>query len=292
MPGYSRLCGYVALFSCLVLAASEVYAQQSNRVMAGVRFAGSSSVVNVLIKGGPADRAGIEVGDEILSVGEKFVVQPIDLIVALNDKTPGDQVRIEVKRGDEFLFFDLQLIRATQGDMEIGTDGQPVAEEEKLGILNEIVPELEVDRWYCLTTDHDDEVKLEDLRGKIVCMLLFQTECEYCRRYGVPQFKELHDVWCGDPDVAFLAIQTPFFDFDKNTPEKAMEWFEELGFEVPIGHDGSEANRSHTFGTFNAPGTPWMTIIDQKGVVRFNDSRIDMDEAQTLIEKLKAEADP
>ncbi len=284
-----RVSGFLALICGVFLAASSVYGQQSNRVMAGVRFAGETSVVNVIIKGGPADRAGIKVGDEIMSVGEKFIIQPVDLIIALDGKNAGEQIKVEVKRGEEFLICDVRLVAATRGDLEIGEDGLPIVPETKLGILNEAAPELDVDRWYGLD-EGVEAICLDDLQGKVVCMLLFQTECEYCRRFGVPQFKEVHDQFHDDPDVVFLTIQTPFFDFDKNTPEAAIDWFEELGLDVPIGHDGSEANRSHTKDAFKAVGTPWLMVLDNKGVVRFNDSRIGLEEARALFEKLKAEA--
>jgi putative serine protease PepD len=49
--------------------------------------------------GGPAATAGLRVGDVIVSVGGKRVTDPDDVSAAIQDRHPGEQVEIEVRRG-------------------------------------------------------------------------------------------------------------------------------------------------------------------------------------------------
>jgi membrane-associated protease RseP (regulator of RpoE activity) len=64
---------------------------------------GASKDAGVLVgaveDGSPADKAGVRVGDIILSVDGKDVDSSMDLRTALTDKKEGDSVRLEVLRG-------------------------------------------------------------------------------------------------------------------------------------------------------------------------------------------------
>ncbi|WP_034648914.1 S1C family serine protease [Cellulomonas sp. HZM] len=50
---------------------------------------------------GPADRAGIRSGDVILSIDDRPVTQPDELIVAIRAHTPGDTVALRVRTGPD-----------------------------------------------------------------------------------------------------------------------------------------------------------------------------------------------
>ncbi|HEX2043826.1 MAG TPA: trypsin-like peptidase domain-containing protein, partial [Acidimicrobiales bacterium] len=56
-------------------------------------------VVEEVVEGSPADRAGIEAGDVILSVGGTAVDNPEELRQAIADRQPGDQVQVGYRRG-------------------------------------------------------------------------------------------------------------------------------------------------------------------------------------------------
>ena len=58
---------------------------------------GGARVVAV-VAGGPADRAGIRVGDVIAKVGVTAVHDPSDIAVAIAGKKPGDTVAVRVLR--------------------------------------------------------------------------------------------------------------------------------------------------------------------------------------------------
>ncbi len=63
----------------------------------------------------PADKLGIQPGDEILRVGSLPVVRPLDLERALLDRTAGEAVPVEIRRGGQTLVVDLSLAESQVG---------------------------------------------------------------------------------------------------------------------------------------------------------------------------------
>jgi putative serine protease PepD len=62
---------------------------------------GDGARVQELTAGSPAQRAGLRAGDVIVSVDGRAVAEPSDIAAAIEDRRPGDSVRIEVLRGGE-----------------------------------------------------------------------------------------------------------------------------------------------------------------------------------------------
>lgn len=257
---------------------------KEQRVMTGVRFEGNTSTVSMVIKGGPAAKAGLKVGDEILSVGEKYIIQPNDLLDAIVNKRSGDVVKLEIKRKNQFMFFNLKLIEAVKGNVEINADGSVIDLDEP-GILDELAPELTVNEWSGISKGIS--ARLESNRGKVICLLLFQADCEWTRKVGLPELKAIQDKFADDPEVLLLAIHTPFRNFEKNTFSNALQLVEKFKVDVPVGHDGSANKRTVTYDAFNAYGTPWFVVVDKQGVVRFNDITLPLADAIKLFRKLK-----
>ena len=54
--------------------------------------------VAAVSSGGPAEAAGVKVGDVIVSVGGKAVADPDDVAAAIQDRRPGESISLEVKR--------------------------------------------------------------------------------------------------------------------------------------------------------------------------------------------------
>ncbi len=57
---------------------------------------------------------------------------------------------------------------------------------------------------------------------------------------------------------------------------------------MPVGHHGGP-HRSRTMARYRSGGTPWLVIIDRKGVVCFDGFRITVDKAERLLKTLLAE---
>jgi putative serine protease PepD len=59
---------------------------------------GTGAQVASIVPGGPASRAGLQVGDVIKSIGGKRIVDSTQLSIIVSQKTPGDQVAVVVQR--------------------------------------------------------------------------------------------------------------------------------------------------------------------------------------------------
>ena len=64
----------------------------------GLDYRGSGVLVNRVVSDSPADQAGLEKGDIILSVNSNSVESPEDLSDAIQSHQPGDAVKLEIVR--------------------------------------------------------------------------------------------------------------------------------------------------------------------------------------------------
>lgn len=90
------------------------------------------ALVNTVLPGGPAARAGIEPGDVIRSVDGRDIVQPAELPPLIGSKAPGTKVKLGVYREGRVRNIDVtldQLAGAQSASTPRGdrSDGQPAA---------------------------------------------------------------------------------------------------------------------------------------------------------------------
>ena len=62
-----------------------------------------------MVKGGPAERAGIQGADVVVQFGETKIDNLEDIDRALRQHKAGDRVRLAVRRGEETLSFEVTL---------------------------------------------------------------------------------------------------------------------------------------------------------------------------------------
>jgi len=77
-------------------------------------FSEGGAIVNGVTPGGPAAVAGIQEGDIIVKLGTRTITNPDELIVAIRDNAPGDQVSITVKRDGVTKVVKATLVAAAQ----------------------------------------------------------------------------------------------------------------------------------------------------------------------------------
>ena len=77
-------------------------------------FSEGGAIVNGVTPGGPAAVAGIQEGDIIIKLGTRTITNPDELIVAIRDNAPGDQVSITVKRDGVTKVVKATLVAAAQ----------------------------------------------------------------------------------------------------------------------------------------------------------------------------------
>ncbi len=58
-------------------------------------------IVESVEKSSPAEAAGLKAGDQIVSVGEVQVRRPLDFYRGLVEASPGDELAVSVRRGEE-----------------------------------------------------------------------------------------------------------------------------------------------------------------------------------------------
>lgn len=156
------------------------------------------------------------------------------------------------------------------------------------GIVGRSAPDLEIDYWI----DRNGEPTGFDLaatRGSWVFLKCWQDWCPGCHSHGFPALKRIADAFLDHPHVTVVGIQTTFEGFGTNTRDKVRKI--QLQYELPIsmGHDAGDPDGDHrpsTMRNYRTGGTPWMILIDPRGVVVFNDFSID---AERLIDFLSQE---
>lgn len=77
-------------------------------------FSEGGAIVNAVTPGGPAAIGGIQEGDIIVKLGTRTITNPDELIVAIRDNAPGDQVSITVKRDGITKVLKATLVAAAQ----------------------------------------------------------------------------------------------------------------------------------------------------------------------------------
>lgn len=77
-------------------------------------YSEGGALVSAVTPGGPAEAAGIEEGDVIINLAGRVITNSDELIVAIRDKAPGDQVSITLKRDGVTKVVKATLVAAAQ----------------------------------------------------------------------------------------------------------------------------------------------------------------------------------
>jgi serine protease Do len=75
----------------------------------GLTLEDNSLRVESLVEGGPAETAGIQVGDELLRFGDTDLTNQASLRDALRETEPGNTIRVVLKRGDKEVEVDIVI---------------------------------------------------------------------------------------------------------------------------------------------------------------------------------------
>ena len=68
-------------------------------VSTGDATTGTGAQVAAVVDGGPAERAGLRVGDRIVAIGGREVTRPNDVSAIVTEREPGDRIQVRVRRG-------------------------------------------------------------------------------------------------------------------------------------------------------------------------------------------------
>ena len=171
---------------------------------------------------------------------------------------------------------------------ELSTNGRV----SHLGIVGKQAPELKVKQWVDAEGKVTEPVQLADYKGKFIVLYGFQAWCPGCHSKGLPALKRMSDELKDNANVAFIAIQTVFEGAHANTYERMVEIKDQYGINIPFGHDhdpeGTSRISSSTMNNYRSGGTPWYILIDQEGLVVFNDFHLDVDKTIDYLKTINA----
>lgn len=119
-PGVGSIgLGFAIPARAVVRIADEIIATGSSRTpIMGITldpsFSGPGALIDTVTAGGPAEVAGLRPGDVILRLGGRAVGNANELVVAIRDRLPGEEVPVEARRGDRA--FDTVVVLGSRED--------------------------------------------------------------------------------------------------------------------------------------------------------------------------------
>jgi len=101
------------------------YNPETGRLMMGIIMSDLGVVVTQVNEGSPAEEAGIQPGDVLLTVDGKRVYDMDELTEEINSVDAGEEVTLRLQRGIEFIYINNLMPEVTSDDqLSIGVDGK------------------------------------------------------------------------------------------------------------------------------------------------------------------------
>lgn len=166
----------------------------------------------------------------------------------------------------------------SMGASSLLTGQVAAAAEPERGILGQPAPRLDISQWID-ATGNPFAFDVSSLQGQWVYMKCFQSWCPGCHKMGFPALKTFVDEFATEPRVTPIAVQTVFEGFSTNTQAKVRDMQVRYDLPIVMGHDAGNPDGDHlpkTMRQYRTGGTPWVVIIDPRGVVVFNDFHVNV----------------
>lgn len=220
--------------------------------------------VRSVISGSPAERAGLQPQDILLSLEGVSLTSPDQVISAVREHRVGESLAIGFERGGEKRLVRVDLTaRPSNGDIVRGE------------LIGRLAPELGVFEDIQGAPKHT----LQSLRGKVVVLEFWAPWCGVCR-FMVPTM----NTWHRDLRAQGLEI----IGITASSVEESTRTAFQLGMKYPLAADES----GEITKVYKAMSIPMVVVIDQRGTVKdvlvgYSPERLT--EMRALIEKLLRE---
>jgi thiol-disulfide isomerase/thioredoxin len=228
--------------------------------------AGGGVLVRHVLRGSPAEKAGLRDGDVILTVERAAVAKPTDVSSAVAQRAPGDALALTLRRGGQTIPLTARL------------EARPSAEET---LTRDLVGSA-APAWVDTTPLAGAPASIDALRGKVVVLDFWASFCGPCR-YMAPELSALSARYQAQ-GLAVVGITT-------DAPEVAASTRESWGMRYGVVTD----RNASTHQGYGITALPTIFIIDRRGIVRavtVGAGRGEVDRLEALVMTLLAEAPP
>ncbi len=233
-PAPTRAVPDIAHFQALTTAPSALPTTPSPWI--GVQVTPDNHV-DLLIPGAPAERAGVHVGDELVSLDGVALYTPGDLPTRVRANQVGARVTLRVRRDGQELDVAMTL----------------EARKELSQLRNELLDHKAPDFAPEPINNVAGPVKLADLAGHVTVIDFWATWCGPCRA-SIPHLEQLHDRY---PDLRVVGVST-----EEASDLRDFATATQLKYPVARDTDGSMWRR------YLADAIPMLVVIDRAGTVR------------------------
>jgi thiol-disulfide isomerase/thioredoxin len=203
----------------------------------GVRVDDQLARITQVIKGAPADKAGLAIGDQIVAIDGRPIARGPEFVRRVKSTRNGDTLAITVARGGK------QLVLRV------------VVEPRPLSIAQSSLVGQPAPAFAAPTLTGAFPTRLSELRGSVVIVDFWATWCGPCA-ITIPRLKELHAQYA-DRGLRIVGLTS-------EEPALIREFVAERGIEYAIGHDPDDKIAAQ----YLREGIPMFVMIDKAGIVR------------------------
>jgi thiol-disulfide isomerase/thioredoxin len=156
------------------------------------------------------------------------------------------------------------------------------------GVLGQKAPDWQISEWL-----NEDGGNITDHRGKIVVIDFFQLWCPGCNSFSIPlmhKWEARYEDQVKAGKIKFVSIHTVFEGHRYQTPEMLKNFIKAKGIKHAVGND-QQVDGYHiplTMLNYKTRGTPEIAIVDQKGIVKFQDNIFKPAKGESIINGLLA----
>jgi thiol-disulfide isomerase/thioredoxin len=222
--------------------------------------------VSHVVRGSPADKAGVHEGDTVRRVFGKSVGTPRDVIGLISAHSDGESVALGLARGAKDMAVSATLVAFPSPDEMLRMD--------RLGTF--------APPWSGVEPLSGGPASLADLRGKVVVLDFWATWCGPCRDLA-PALSALQARY-GAQGLTVVGITV-------DPADTAALFKERVDMRYPIAID-THADTSRTYGV---SALPTLFVLDRRSVVRDVSVGYDPSHAaqvEALVKTLLAESPP
>ena len=195
--------------------------------------------VEHVVRGSPAHKGGVRVGDRIVAVDGASVTQPGDVSRGVSAHRVGENVALSLERTGTVVSALLVLAPRPTSDAIL-----------KMDLVGAPAP-----MWTNVTPLAGAPASIAQLKGRVVVVDFWATWCGPCRLVA-PKLGALRDRF-GAQGLSVVGLTT-------DEPEKAAVFAERHHMRYPVVVDGN----GDTSRAYGVTALPTMILVDKKGVVR------------------------